>query len=209
MSNATELYIQNFAAQEAGCCPVTGWMHDNPEDVKTAQFATTFFGTIALLTLPVTFAYSVTLGVVLTVAGVLSLLASLASWVFLNYISCAHHDMRVHVFAEAECDGGRLYYQGDVPILELTGDTPTKKGWAHGFLLGKEIDELYDNMELLLHTILRQPKAEELPHVLQNIRGNIPGFYLQELNGLSDGFNAWAEQSGASRRLSSDDFLLI
>jgi hypothetical protein len=209
MASATDLYIQNFAANEATCCPITGWMHDNPEDVKIAQFAALFFGALALVTLPITFSASVTLGVFMIAAGALSLLASLASWVFLNYVTCAHNDMSVHVFTEGECEAGRLYYRGDVPVLELKGDTPEKNGWAHGFLLGKEINELYDNMELALHTILQQPQASALPKTLAAMRNKIPHTYQLELNGLAHGFNAWAEKNNAERRLTSDDFLLI
>ncbi len=207
--SATDLYIQDFATNEATCCPITGWMHDNPEDVKIAQFAALFFGALALVTLPITFSVSVTLGVFMIAAGALSLLASLASWVFLNYVTCSPHDMRTHVFTEASCEGGRLYYKGDVPILELHSNNSEKNGWAHGYLLGKEIDELYTNMEFAIHTVLRQPKADALPLTLAKVKAKIPAHHMQELEGLSKGFNAWAEENGKARRLSVDDFLLI
>lgn len=204
---STDLFIDNFNAENAAFS-LTEWLHDHPEDVKIAQIAALVFGALLLATLPLSLSVSVALGIGLGTLGALSLLASIVSWIFLNYITCARHDPNEHVF-EAQADGaGRLYYSGNVPILELSG-TDRENGRAHGYLLGRHIHALYGKMELAIHTILRQPRAGSLPNTLAEIRERVPENYLEELEGLAEGFNRWAEDAGVSRRFSADDFLLI
>ena len=76
-------------------------------------------------------------------------------------------------------------------------------------MLGSEICKLKGNFDLIIHSIQRLPRSEELSNVLAAVRQKIPSEYLQEMRGLAEGYNAWATQAGVSLRLTQEDILLI
>jgi len=152
----------------------------------------------------------------LAATGTILILSSIVSFVFLKYITCARYDMRKHSFQEGECPGGRLYYRGNVPILELTDDprqTGERFGYlagkAHGYLLGSQIYRLKKNLDLIIHTVMRQPRAHKILTLLEEIRREIPEDYKQEMKGLADGYNRWANEAGIEASMNENDVLLI
>jgi Acyl-coenzyme A:6-aminopenicillanic acid acyl-transferase len=124
--------------------------------------------------------------------------------------------MDTHSFQEAECEGGRLYYRNDVPILELTEDPAQTgeqfgylSGKAHGYLLGSHIYELKKSLHTIIHNIMLQPRALKIKTLLDTVRQQIPDSYQLEIAGLSDGYNKWARQSHVETNLTPDEILLI
>lgn len=214
--HSTQLFIDNFNK----CNEVTTLakrIHDYPGAVKTAQIGTMILGITMILTsallMPV-IGTSVAIGLCIT--GDALLIATALSLLFLKYGTCAKHDMTTHSFEEAECEGGRLYYRNNIPILELTEDPEQTKeqygylsGKAHGFLLGSHIHELKKTLHTFLHTFMFKPRAHKIKELLDEVRKQIPQNYQLEMSGLSDGYNAWAKKSNVRSSLTPDEVLLI
>ncbi len=156
--------------------------------------------------------------------GALCTLVSSVSSVALNYFIPAHHDMRNHVYTPGQCDGGRLYYEGDVPILSLDSDDPFTAGKAHGYLCGAAINRVMKQLDWgwhiffpLLHSVVTrswipEPTADALPNLLGEITNTLPPQYLREIEGMVNGYNQWAKEQNYwkfPRRLTVADVLLI
>lgn len=117
-------------------------------------------------------------------------IASSAAILALDIFVPPHHDMKTHVFKPGQCEGGKLYYESDVPILSLNSDDPYKAGMTHGYLCGDAISRVTKRFDLVLHTLARQPRASQLlPELLEGILQEIPERYLDEMKGLLDGYN--------------------
>jgi len=175
--------------------------------VKTLQVAGLILGSAALAATFVLFPVAdVVVVSAIGIFGGFSILISTMSWLFLNYVTCAKHDISQHYYREAECIGGRLYYRGHIPILELGPENP---GWAHGYLLGSHIFQLRKNLNLAIHGILMQPRANKLSKTLHEIRQHIPHSYQKEMQELAEGYNCWAKEAGVSTSMTSDDVLLM
>ncbi len=206
---ATDLYITNFNADNT-YVGMLQWIHDHPDLVTAGQIGGSVFGAASIISAPYLIPAAgalISTGIILT--GVVLLVASIATWFFLNYISCAAHDITQHAFEPAECEGGRLYYRGHVPILELTARTPRQAGEAHGFLLGSHIRALKTKYDLILHTFMQHARPEALPRVLAKMRETIPRKFLDEMEGLAEGYNRWAERAGVADRMTLDEVILI
>lgn len=202
-------YTCNFNA-EYSQFSATKWIHDHPTIVKVAQVAGLILGVAAIVaSFVLAHLLSIGMAVGIELAGGLSVVGSIVSWLFLTYVTCAQNDMTIHAYQEKSCEGGRLYYRGDIPVMEFTGNDPGKWGHAHGFLLGAEVCKLKQNLDLALHSILRLPRSENLPHVLSAVRQKIPSEYLQEMKGLAEGYNEWAAETGASLQMTEEDVLLM
>ncbi len=187
------------------------WIHEHPITVKILKVAALILGVGLLLSLQ--FATLIT-GVVvgLTITGILLILASSVALLFLNIIVPPHHDMKNHLYKPGQCDGGKLYYEGDVPILSLDYDDHFKAGKAHGYLCGDAINRLSKRFEFVLHTLDGQPRANKLPNTLLKMRQLIPPEYLLEMEGLVEGYNQWANERywwQTSKKLTVDDVLLF
>ncbi|MES2273031.1 MAG: C45 family peptidase [Chlamydiota bacterium] len=178
--------------------------------MKVLQIAAAFLGTAALSSisfiLPVV---GIAAACGIGLSGAAFLFAATVSWLFLNYVTCARHSMDERVFKEAHCEGGKIYYRGKIPILELNCENPFQAGYAHGYLLGAQIHPLKKNMELAIHSVLRNPRSPQLKKVLHELRAQIPADYLREMEGLSEGYNAWAKAANLSTRMTPEDVLLV
>lgn len=209
MSLSIDRYIHDFNSVHSQFSP-SKWIHDHPTAVKVAQVAGLILGMAAVATsflFAPGFSVKIIGGVRLT--GVLSLIGSIVSWLFLKYVTCAKNEMTIHAYQEKNCEGGKLYYRGDIPVLEFTENDSEKWGYAHGFLLGAEICKLKKNLDLAVHSILRLPRSENLPNVLSAVRQKIPSEYLKEMEGLARGYNQWAAESGVAAPITEDDILLM
>src|SRR3989344_4128187 len=58
--------------------------------------------------------------------GPLLVLISSLSTFALELLTPPHHDMKNRMFKEGVCDGGKLFYENDVPILSLDADRPAQ-----------------------------------------------------------------------------------
>jgi predicted choloylglycine hydrolase len=210
MATRTDLYINNFINNHSFFTP-TEWMHDHPEMVKTLQIASIFFALALFVTTPWTVALlGAEVIVTADICGVVALLASIASWLFLTYGTCARHEITEHAYQEAQWRGSRLYYRGHVPILEFdAANTPYDSGFAHGYLLGQHIHQLRSNFEWIMHSIRGEPRAAEVSEWLEAFRRTIPEDYLEEMRGLTEGYALWATQSGIESAITIEDLILF
>ncbi len=168
--------------------------HDHPTLAKVIEIATLISGGIV-------FDLGLTLGSwVFCLIGGAACLTSIIALIALQILAPSHHDMTEHVFSPSRCEGGELYYDGDLPILSIDGRDPKRAGFAQGYLLGDAIHQISSRFDTALHTFLRRPRAEELEDFLYEVKQTIPAPYLAEMEGLVEGYNRWVcEQNGFFR----------
>ncbi len=214
--SVTKVFVDNFNKQNCHTS-IAKWIHDYPTAFKVIRIAGLLLGVAAIATLPFSLPVigaAAACGVL--IGGAISIAASVLSWVFLKYITCAGHDMNERSFQVGECPGGRLYYQNNIPILELTDDpaqTGDQHGYlagkAHGFLLGSHIYELKKKLDLAVHIVLRQPRASKIKQLLEEVRKTLPESCKFEMRGLSAGYKEWAEKANIATEMNEDDVLLM
>lgn len=189
------------------------WWHKHPSIAKIIQIACIILGLAAIATVPFSYPVLGSLAVVIGIAGGFVATISALSLLSLGLVLPPKHDMKSHVFKPATFEAGKLYYQGDVPILELQSDDPYKAGKAHGFLMAPYLNILYAGMWAMYYSARAAGreafKASEVPHVLQAIRDTIPPDYLKELEGIVDGYNKWEESKISKKKLITVDELLL
>lgn len=170
------------------------WCHEHPTFNKIIEVAGMIFGGTLM-------AASLTLSswTFALIGGSLFFISAIA-WKYLEIIAPPRHDMAIHTFSPGRCDGGELYYHGDLPILKIDGRDPRRAGFAQGYLLGEAISQISARFDTALHTCLRRPRAQELEPFLNTVKQTIPENYLREMEGLVEGYNRWVrEQSGFFR----------
>ncbi len=188
------------------------WIHAHPTSVKAIEIISLIAGIGLVATLPFT---ATVIGVggiaAAAITGAVLILAASTALFALDFFAPPHHDMKSHAFKPGQCEGGKLYYEGDVPILTLESDDPFKAGKAHGYLLGDSINKITKRFDLVLHTFLKRPRAQEISQTLSTIRQTIPLEYLLEMEGLVQGYNQWSSEHKLSfpKKLSVDDLLLL
>ncbi len=202
--------ISSFKEQNIALLDRTSlWVYEHPLATKVAEIGGLVLGVgVFASTYPLSgvgFFAGAALSGVLTTASAAALFA-------LDLFAPPHHDMRTHVYQPGECEGGKLYYEGDVPILSLDSDDPYKAGSAHGYLAGEAIHRLTKRFSLVLHTLAGRPRAEALPKTLAKIRETVPPEYLREMEGLVEGYNRWAGEQywwTFPKKMTLDDALLF
>lgn len=188
------------------------WMHEHPTTVKVLKVAGFILGVGLLAALPVAapvLGTGIVVGIAIT--GSFLTLISAVAFLALNLIVPPHHDMRNHVFKPDACEGGRLYYDGHVPVLSLDYSDSFKAGEAHGYLCGEAINRLTKRFDFVLHTLGRQPRARRLPNTLATVRDRIPNEYVREIEGIVEGYKRWARQHWWQfpKKLTFEDLLLL
>lgn len=186
------------------------WIHEHPTVVKVAEAAALVLGVAMVAAAPFVPVLGAT--VALAVGGAILVVAATAALLALDILIPPHHDMSEHVFPEAEFAGGKLYYEGDVPILSLDMDNPFEAGKAQGYLCGDAINRVVSRFDLLLHTLAGRPRADQLPKTMEEMRKVIPEEYLKEMEGLAEGYNKWVEEqlfSCMHKKITADDILLL
>lgn len=189
------------------------WIHKHPTTMKIVKMAGLILGLGLLVSIPFTAPLIATGFVVgIAITGALLTAAASAAIFALDILAPPHHNMKNHVYKEGKCEGGRLYYEGDVPVLSIDSDDPFKAGKAQGYLCGDAINRLSKRFDLVLHTLSKKPRAHQIPNTLAAIRKAIPPEYLREIEGLVEGYNQWIkEQYGWQfpKKLTVDDALLF
>lgn len=187
------------------------WFHEHPTASKAMQVATIVLGIGLIAALPFSAPFLTTgsiAALVLTGAALLTagLITTLA-----RQIIPLHHEMNQHVFQPAQCEGGKLYYEGDVPILSLDADHPYLAGKAQGYLCGDAINRIVKRLDFALHRLEIYPRAESLPKTLDAIRQVIPHSYREEMSGLLDGYRQWAKEHPLQfpKAVTEDEVLLL
>lgn len=86
-------------------------------------------------------------------------------------------------------EGGKLYYKGNVPVLELEHcDDARKRGKIHGELIAPYLAKVYQKL-IADHAI---PENFDR-HEMQALEAKIPQEYLDEMDGFCESYNAWAQ----------------
>jgi hypothetical protein len=119
-------------------------------------------------------------------AGIFLALASSASLAVCKYIP-RHHDMRTHSYRPGECEAGRLYYEGDIPILSLHSDDPFQAGRAQGYLCGDAISRMIKKWKSEIESI-------SIFESIASIKGHLLPDHLREMEGLVSGYNQWVKE---------------
>ncbi len=183
------------------------WMHSHPDIVKGINTAGFVIGVGALaasaVALPIIGAWTIAIAI----TGAALTLATAVGFYALGLIFPDHHDMKDHAFTPGLHDGGRLYYQGDVPVLKLVAD-PYRAGKAYGYLCGDSMQRLSGRFNFVLNTLLGRPRASELTEQMASFRRLLPPRITRELEGLVEGYNQWAQEHQHSP-MTFDDALLF
>jgi hypothetical protein len=95
--------------------------------------------------------------------------------------------MKDHMYTPGVDGPARLYYQGDVPILEVQSDNPYEAGFAQGKVLAPALHKLVLGIFRRLENTKFTPK--NLNRTLEKLVSNIPMRYLDEMRGIVEGFN--------------------
>ena len=198
---STSQYLKDVLPQQPFISTATNiiekterWICAHPTTVKIVEWLAITGGFLAIACLPLTFP-AIGFGAIAlaVVGGIIGSIAFLA-YRRLDFLIPPSHAIAQHAFKETAHEGTRLYYAGDIPILEIKeGATPYQAGYAHGYLLGDKIEKIRERYQAAASDLSELPKAEDLPLVLSEIKKLLPPEYVEELNGLVEGFNAWAK----------------
>lgn len=186
ISNRTQHRIQNKLHT------ISIWIHKHPSSMKVLQLSTLAFSLYPSAAFLLGRKIKATQIIFRGLLG----LASYVTFYALNILCPPHHEMKTHVFKPGQCEGGKLYYEGDVPILKLNCDKPYIAGKAHGYLCGEAINQLCKRFDFVLHSIRKSPRADQLkPEFFSEFKSKIPQRYLDEMEGLLEGYNQWSKEN--------------
>lgn len=214
VSMATQAYLDKVFSSPKIYLPnekVLHWIHDHPTTVKVIRVAALIVGLGLLATLPFSFPAFGLGAALLALTGTLFTLAAAVSLFALDALAPPHHDMKKHLYPPGQCDGGKLEYEGDLPILTLDAADPFTAGKAHGYLAGIGIHELSKSFSFALHTILRRPRPERISHIIEPLKQQIPPQYLREMEGVVEGYNKWCDEHRRyrPRKMTLDEMILF
>lgn len=143
--------------------------------------------------------------VILGIGGAIFLTASVvvivAGTIFFRNTFGFHHDMRQHTFTPTSQGTARLFYQGDVPILELASDDPYRVGHDQGCMMGPYLKKILSRLNFAKYFVKFFLETKRFPHILRAIKEKIPSEYLEEMKGIADGFNTWQERESSSKKI--------
>lgn len=202
-------YLQNldtstFADKLSKYQRATHWLHNHPTVIKCSQIALYTIGAGLIGASALALA-----GTQAIVAGLLggSLIAT--TWVAFKILGLviSPHQMSKHMFSAKKCDGGELYYDGDVPILKLTANDPFNAGKAHGYLMGDALTTLRRGWDFALHRIAGIARPSQAPELIASLRAHIPQEYITEMEGIVAGYNQWVDESRSGTKLTLDDLI--
>lgn len=215
-SLTTDQYIQQFIAEKNIECSkkesqsMRDYLAQNPLLARVVEASGGVLGTTALVTLPLSLPVIGVGAIVAAVVGGVVATVSLVANQILDFFIYPHHDMNDHVFSEGKYGAATLRYQGDVPVLELEYDNPYNAGFGHGYLLGKNFDQLLGKM-FIVKQVLQMKEASDMPKTMERIKELLSPEYLEEMEGIVDGYNAWVKENTlfGSRNLTIDDLMIF
>jgi hypothetical protein len=132
-------------------------------------------------------------------------------WAGCGLLLPPHHEMQKRTFTPASYEAGRLYYQGNIPILELDYEDPRKAGIAHGFLMGKYLNRILNALHAAKTFLPNGVDPQKFPNALKEIWQTLPKEYLEEMRGVVEGYNRWALQGKLfkAQAITLEELLLI
>lgn len=204
--NQAHPFFVNFSGMEKAAY----WIYNHPAIVKTVEISGMCLGAAACLILsPAVFKASKLGAVACALIGALTAAVTFVAYKVLDIVVAPHHSMETHVFTPAVFKAGRLYYQGNTPILELQSDDPYEAGLAHGYLMGRPLDDLLGQLKFIKR-LAGMPEAQQIPKTLQSIREKLLPEHLRELEGLVAGYKQWSQEHKWSKQeVTVDDLILF
>lgn len=117
------------------------------------------------------------------------------------------HEMKDHLFEEKSYGSSRLYYHGDVPILELNESDDEGQGRAYGYLAAPQIAAVTEKFRPRIEQ--NRPLFSD-DSFMKTFMPQIPESLLKEMSGLINGYNQWrGEQTNPPQELTFEDLLLF
>ena len=165
-------------------------VYDHPTLIKILKYNKSFFIPLAIST-PYIYSY---LGYAAFGLGGFSLFSALFSNKIYKKLSSLDQNsrpMNAKMFSPGQHESGKLFYQGNIPILTLSSDDPYKAGKAYGFLLAKQILNITEQIKVPFN--LAEPS--KVPNSIKQIMDQIPTEYIEEMKGVITGVNQWIYQS--------------
>ncbi len=178
------------------------------------QVAATALGASAVLGLPWTYEKMGPWALVPAACGLLVGATAALAYAKLEIIAPMPCDKTRKAFTPATVDGGRLYFEKGMPILELDGTHPFKAGKAHGQLVAKNIQAMRARFDWVLYRLPRifgyEGKAtpDKVEKHLNDLKKLIPQPLNDEMKGLVEGFNEWAATTKTAP-ITFDELLLF
>ncbi len=202
----------SISSEESYTDKLTQWMYCHPAAVKTAEKIGGAVG-VGLMALAPTLAFGPAVWAVLVGGGCTAV--SYAAHKALDIIVPPHHDMKEHAFKPCEMEGAKLYYKGDIPILELDYSDPRKAGYSQGYMLGSHFNEMLSKLDLA-KWMGELPDAKNVNRTLAEIKEKmlqepLATAYVEEMEGLVAGFNDWSKEINGSkgREITFNDILIF
>ncbi len=183
------------------------FMHRHPTTTKVILVAGVVLSAIAVAACIA--GHAIIPGIGVGLVGCYLLAALVGAYVF-SLMLGSHHDMKDHVFTPASYGKARLYYQKDIPILEIISDDPYQAGHDHGYLMGPYLEKMLSKVNFVKR-LADKPQCKNLPQTLQAIQETIPKEYLEEMKGVVEGFNSWRSEHNLSikGKCTIEDLLLF
>lgn len=185
----------------------TLWMHNHPTAVNCTKVALYTLGAgLVIGSVGAAATSMLASAIVLGLSGATVLAVTWITFKILGLI-VSPHQMSNHMFTPGQCDGGELYYDGDVPILKLTDQDPFKAGKAHGYLIAHVLSKLRNTWDVALHTIGGISRPSEALDLIAKLKKQIPDEYIREMEGVAEGYNKWLDENGGGIRLTIEDLI--
>lgn len=192
--------------------PVQMWIYEHPTVVKVLEISCLIVGIGLLISLAfVGKIYGTAFVVSVSITGSLLALVSLTALTSLDIIVPPHHNMKHHTYKPGKCEGGELYYDGDVPTLSLNADNPRSAGKAQGYLCGEAICRLTRRLDLVFYRFYLKKNHTMLEKARKTLQQEKYKAYLEEMEGLVEGYNKWARKHWwkLPKKISVDDIFFL
>ncbi len=163
------------------------WIHDHTVLLKSLRIIFDFLGLFLAISVYIS---SATVNLPLVLCGIFIVIFSEITFQLLNFFGFLAIDASKHAFLETHYLENRIYYEGNIPILEIKETDAYKIGYAHGLLMAPYIFKMLSRTRLCAH-IFGILHFKQIKKSLPEIKKNIPSEYLKELEGLIQGMNDW------------------
>jgi hypothetical protein len=183
------------------------WIHDHTLLIKSLRIIFDFLGLFLAVSVYISLS---TIHLPLVLTGIFIVLISEVIFQLLNFFGFLAIDPNKHAFLETTYLENRIYYEGNIPILEIKETDSYKIGYAHGLLMAPYIFKMLSRTRLCAH-IFGVLHFKQIKKSLPEIKKNIPSEYLTELEGLIQGMNDWDSLNSwiYSSRITLDEVLMF
>ncbi len=170
-------------------------IHDHSKGVKISRIAIEALGITLIASSFVAFE---AISLPLLASGFLIILITEIAYQTLKFFGFIAIDRSNHVFKPEREGKSKLYYIGNLPILETTQEDPLLAGREHGYLMAPHIFKLLSRHKLCAYLFNLFHRAD-VPNQLEELKKHISEDHLKELEGVAQGMNRWDQETNKSR----------